>query len=627
MSTLQTLPPNMLDRILWFLPQKLLISLALTNYHFYKTCLRQLYRNIVVQTNPVLSSLPLFGTKQNADFIDLSKTTIFGFSLPSRLAAAHTKMVSAKLRTLINSIRVNQNLALYMETIQIRDALTDQIVALVEQLLELLVSVPNSISKLYIADQSLRARLNYHTLKCKFSLKSLTIDDLGQLNELGSQLPNLSELIVAETGSTQHIVPAAIPTLKKLRTLLIRDELEVYAVFSGALWELYKQSPFVLDQLRTLNVVHDHNNWTHGFPYVDFGNLMNFQISLGCNQMHSCNQECLELGLMRFAFGALKRLAIIQNTDTKYNNHTNTEKWDLIVFSFIETIVQTSPSLISLSIRHNVPPDGIIDDGLEGLYLRKVKLYTHILPGLLASIKSHLVNLVLPNFMASLACYEQAMNTLLWNGCKCEVCSTYLKRLDTYILYHRFYNREKEVFKDVQTTQLIRCMSEVLADRMEYDHNVGDLFQLFRPMQSTTWNFHNNKFTIPFRCLPAKTYEIDEMEDELQEISEGQEKYFDASESTNDCQFLYREQFYPYYTTVIAHYIDEIVRKMVNLNRGDAEDVEMARKGDIYDGYTEMLVKKMIINGMTYTFDHELNGTICFTNLYDTCQPETQVKQ
>lgn len=619
MLFLQALPQDLLERILWFLPQQLLINLALTNYYFYEPCLKQLYKNLLIQTNPVLHPPKETATSsRRIDFIDLAKSTICGFSLVSRSTAAHLKLLEAKLQTLLNSLKINPKLAMYIETIQTRGTFSRSIETVLSQIVMFVSSVPNSIHKVYIGDKRLRKRLGYHAWKSQLALKSITIDDLDDLRHVDGNLATVTELIVAATGSSTLIAPSAIPIFEKLEALLVRDELETYSVFTGALWDLYKETPFTFKKLKTFNVVHDHNNWTHGFPYIRFDKLENFQISLGCNKLESCDQECLELGLMRFEFGSLKRLSIIQNTHFKYNNHTNTEKWDLIVFSFIETIVETSQTLTYLSIRHNVPPDGVIDDGIDGLYLRKVKMYTNILPKLLTNIKSHVVSLVLPTLMSSLACYEQAMNTLLWIGCKCAVCREYLDRLDNYLLYHRYFIEEKGVFKDLQTPQLVRCISEVLSDRMEYDHNVGDLFQLYRPMQNTTWNFHNNKFTIPFRCLPAKTYEISEMEDEAQEAAEGKEKFFDALDLMNDCEFLHKEKFAPFYTTVIAHYIDDLVRKMVHLNRGNAEDVDMALSGEIYDGYSEMRIKKMIINGMDYNFDHELNGTIRFTNSYDT---------
>lgn len=621
MGSLQALPTDILDKILWFLPQELILNLSLTNYHFYEPCSKKLYKNIVIQKDPMLRPLKKHATSKGLDFLNLSKTVINGFSLVSTSPSAHMRMICAKLQTLINSIQINGKLATFIWKIQTKDTFDKEVTVLLYRMFELLARTPNSLHKVYIADAGLRSQLKYHTWRTSFTLKSVTIDDLAQLNDLGSSYPNLNELIVAGTGETNCIQGKVISTLKKLTRISIRDDLEIFRVFSGALWDLYKETPFMLENLRTINLVHDHSNWTHGFPYINFTKLENFQISLGCNNLTSCNQECLEMGLLRFEFGALKRLSIIQSTESQLNNHINTEKWDLVVFSFIETVLETSKTLMYLSIRHNVPQDGIINDGIDGLYLRKVKLYTEILPKMLAKIESHVVNLVLPNLMASLSCYEQAMNTLLWIGCKCPHCHEYLERLDKYLLYHRFYKKDKEVFKDIQTPQLIRCMSEVLADRMQYDYNEGDLFQLCWPMRNVNWNFHDNKFSIPFRCLPAKTYEIDEMEDELQETCDSNEKYFDAEQRPNDCEFLTKERFTPDYITVIAHYIDDLVRKMVHLNRGNAEDVDMALKGEIFDNFSDMQIKKMVINGIDYSFNHEMNGTIFFVNSFDTNGP------
>lgn len=623
MVTLQTLAPDILEHILWFLPQQLLLNLALTNYHFYEPCLIKLYRNLVIQASPVLKPENCRISQRGIDFIDLIKTTIYGLTLVSKPRKAHWKMVSAKVQTLFNSIQVNPTLAQYIEKIEVKETFSPEVTQDLYLLFQLLASVPNSLHKIYIADHDLRQKLQYHSWKRSFALTSVTVDDLAHLSDLALSFPDVEEIIVAGTGHTTSLRRTIVPTLKKLVHIFAKDDLQVFNVFSGALWDLYKETPFTLDNLKTFNVVHDHQNWTHGFPYVDFAKLENFQLSLGCSELEMCGQECLEMGLIRFEFRALKRLSLIQNTPYRYNNHTNSEKWDLIVFSFIESIIETSKRLKYLSIRHNIPPDGIIDDGIEGLYLRKVKLYTQLLPELLGAIKSHPVNLVLPNFMASLSCYEQAMNSILWNGCKCIHCQKYLERLDNFLLYHRFYYGVRGVFKDLRTTQLIRCMSEALAERMDYDYNVGDLFQLSSPMKSVTWNFHDNKFTVPFRCLPRKTYEMEEMEDELQEVSEGQEKYFDADDTVNDCVFLHIEKFIPNYTTVLAHFIDELVRKMVQLNRGDAEDVDTALSGEVIDAVVDMNVRKLVINGIDYNLDRELNGTIFFTNSFDTHNGES----
>lgn len=613
-SLLLDLPSEVLSNLLYFLPQQLLLNLALTNFHFYEPCLRKLYKTLVIRVDPVLKSEKKASERQRTDFVQLSATVIAGFKSVDVARKGHLKLVEARLNILINSITVNPQLAQYIETIEVADAFGGEIETILGQLFDLLASVPNGITKIYIADKKLRASLGYSKFKFQFALTSVCVDDLREIGLLGSF--RLKELIVSNVGKCSVLKPADIALLTDLETLLVRSDPAVYDVFNGALLKVYQEEPFLFKKLKTFTVVHSHETSSHGFPYVDFPSLENFQISLGCNNP-VCGQECLETSLARFRFAKLKRLAVIQNSSPELNSHKNTEQWDLIVFELVKSIVDASDSLFYLSIRHNVPMDGLIEDGYEGNYLRKVKLYTNLLPNLLAKVQRHVVNLVLPNLLASLSCYEQPMNTLLWNGCKCPHCDKYLLKVDDYLLHHRYYSLEKHVFKDMLTVQIVRTMSEVLSERVWYDPNLGDLFQLARPKRNVTWNFHNSKFSIPFRCLLVKTYEMADFEDDKAESSEAGEQFFDAEQNENDCPFLCTEKFVPSYLILLSHFLDDIIRKMINLNRGDAEDVHIGGVNDENDGFTNLRINKMLINGIDYNFDHEINGTIFFTNLYD----------
>lgn len=621
MKSLQELPLNVLDDVLYFLPQNLLFNLALTNFHFYEPCQRKLYKKLVIQLDPVLKNTKPSNSRQRLDHLELSVTTICGFVSVDSSPIAHGKMLEARLKTVSISIQVNPILATYIEEISIADNLySDLTLAVIDEFLAVVSSVPNSIHNLYVADNELRRYIydklfpeGFAGISKKFNLKSVCIDRLEQLNRLLEYLPDVDEVIIADVGSqSEYLKPSAIPALENLKVLLIRDDPKVFDPVSSALWNLYQANPFVMTKLKTFNVVHTHENSKHGYPYIDFENIENFQISLGCNDV-ACDQECLMPSLARFDFSNLKRLAVIQNSDYKLNSHRNCEKWDLTVFQLVKSIVDESDTFFYLSIRHNVPPDGIIDDGYEGNYMRKVKLYTILLPNLLATVQRHVVNLVLPNLVASLACYEQPMNTFLWNGCKCAHCDKHLQRLDDYLLRHRYYSIEKGVFKDVLTTQLMRSLSEVLVDRMILDANLGDLYQLSGPMRNKTWNFHDNKFSVPFRCLPVKTFEMAEYEDDKVADKKG----VDYEEPKRKCKFLHQEKFFPNYLIVVSHFLNDIIRKMINLNRGDAEDIHIGLVTDENDGSTNLRINKMLVNGIDYNFDHEINGTIFFMNSFD----------
>lgn len=616
-SLLIEFPSDALESVLFFLPQDLLLSLALTNFHFYEPCLKRLYKKLVIQTDPALRSKSTVPSHyRRDDFVESSKTVIAGLSDIEKPKLAHLKMVEARVKTLSASIQINPQLALYIELIEIEGTFNRSVEAAISELLELLSTLSVEIRKIYISDYGVRKRLGWVELSRKFpTLTTICVDSIGEISNLGV-FPKLNEIVVANVFGDLVMNTDHVQVLTPIEHLLVSSEAHVSNTFFKSLWKLYKQQPFVLSKLKTFTAYHSHEEH-HTYPYVDFLGIENFQISLGCDEPGVCDLDCLESCLSQFHFTQLKRLAVIQNSNYIYNNHRYSEIWDLAVFNFVKHVVESSDTLIYLSIRHNVPPDGVIDDGFEGNYHRKVKLYTNMLPNLLATVQKHVVNLMLPNLVACLSCYEQPMNTFMWNGCKCDHCDKYLTKLDDYLLYHRYYSFEKGVFKDVLTVQLMRAMSEVLADRVVYDTNYGDLFQLSRPLRNLNWNFHNSKFSIPFRCLPVKTYEIADFQDEKAELKESHDRFFDAEEHENDCQFLRKESFVPDYSVVVSHFLNDLIRKMINLNRGDAEDVLIGQEDDENDGFTNLRINKMLINGINFNFDHEINGTIFFKNVYD----------
>ncbi|OVF08800.1 hypothetical protein A9F13_07g02794 [Clavispora lusitaniae] len=622
MNSLMDLPKEVLNSLLQFLPQESLLNLALTNFHFYEPCLRKLYRKLVIQVDPVLKYETKDHTRQRMDHIHSSCTTISGFASVYMNRHAHLRMLAAKLKTMIISITTNPALATYIEEIDVCGSLDSEVAALLKQLLDLLASVPNGIHKIYIADAKLRRSLGYHNIVKSFALTCVCIEGPQDLGHLSTSFPDCQEIIVMNYDGGAPLPASVVPVMEKLISLRIRNDPNVFSKFTEALLKLCSRVPFVMKHLKTFNVVQTHDNYEQQFPYIDFETLENLQISLGCNNATGCDQKCLELGLSRYNMLNPKRLSFIQSSKASLNSHKYTEKWDLTIFRYVKDTVESSDSLSYLSIRHNVPDDGIIDDGFEGNYIRKVKLYTLLLPNLLATIQRHVVNLVLPNLVASLACYEQPMNTFLWNGCQCPHCKKYLAKLDKFMLYHRYYNREKAVFKDVLTTQLMRSISEVLCDRIDDDPNLGDLFLLTKPMRNVTWDFHSSKFSIPLLCLPVKNYEMGYFEDEADEKAERAQRFFDAEDKQNDCIFLHQEKFVPNYSIVISHYLNDIIRRMINLNRGDAEDVKIGDVKDENDGFTSLRINKMLVNGIDYNFDHEINGTIFYVNSYDDTNDE-----
>lgn len=607
MVVLAELPPLVLASILHFLPQHLLLNLALTNFVFYEPCLKQLYRRINIQLGSVLRNDRPASPHQRLDFLELCVTTVCGFRDVALRSDAHGRLVAAKLHTLTRSLLVNPTLAGYIEQVLVLGPMHECVRVELEAFLKVLVHWNIPLHSVYISDPNLRYALR-HLWTC-FPLSSVVVDSGLLFTSFSLRKYTLQEIVVAEFPKDLPVDGALVPVLENIRSLKISSAPQVYLRFLAYLSTLFRAKPFVMKNLRTFTMVVSHHLWQ--LPFLPTAGLENLQLSLGCEDP-TCGMQCLTSALGNLQLHKLKRLSVIEMAHAGPPSHKISEQWDLIVFDFIKSVVQSCPSLFYLSIRHNVPADGIIDDGFEGNYLRKVKLYTNVLPSILGQIKNHIVNLVLPQLVSVLACYEQAMNTFLWNGCKCDHCSVILDKLDEYLLYHRYFSPEKHVFKDMQTVQLVRTMGEVLSERLSHDQNLGDLFLLETPMKNVGWDFHSNKIALPFRCLPMKTYEMAEMEDDTAE-----EPFFDAEDTENDCKFLRRESFMPQYPIVVSHYLDDLIRRMINLNRGDAEDADINRASYENDGFTNLRINKMVINGIDFNFDHEPNGTIFFTNSYD----------
>ena len=78
--------------------------------------------------------------------------------------------------------------------------------------------------------------------------------------------------------------------------------------------------------------------------------------------------------------------------------------------------------------------------------------------------------------MKSLSCYEQMMNNLLWNGCKCDDCTIYLGDLDKHLMCHEiFLNFRLHQFKDIMSSNLFVTISEWLSRRLHGTDVLSDL--------------------------------------------------------------------------------------------------------------------------------------------------------
>lgn len=68
----------------------------------------------------------------------------------------------------------------------------------------------------------------------------------------------------------------------------------------------------------------------------------------------------------------------------------------------------------------------------------------------------------------------------------------------------------------------------------------------------------------------------------------------------------------------MSHYVNTLVTKLINLDRGDAEARDVNEFfNDGGDIEYKINLKKLIINGFNYIIDRETNGTHFYENVYD----------
>lgn len=594
------LPSRVIERVIGYLPQQDVINLMLTNYQFYQPGLKKLYRKISIQIDPILVAKPREAKHYKIDYLDSNETVLYGFQSTSNDYETHEKLLKVRITALILAIRVNHELAEYIEEIYIDDhKYKIDTIKEMNKLFEVLSSLKSNLKKIY-TNHRLRKLIKYKKLVSEFKLESVIIDSIEDFNLIRGNEREL--MITFKEKSDFHYYDFGKLSLDSL--IIINDEV-LYGQVIKYFNECFRIKPFIF-KLQKFNYYHSH--YPHELPFINFDNIKQLQLSIGCNELQ-CQQTCYDLS--QFEYPSLDTVLIIQNTNAKLTNHENNEKWDITIFNYIRKLFNQT-KLTNLSIRHNPNNEGIINDGYEGNYLRREKLYGKILPNFLTNQQG--INLFYPNLVTSLSCYEPAMNVLMWNGCKCAHCTKYLGLLDEFLIHHKYYNFKTELYKDLITCNLISVISTKLSSRLTFDELIGDFLINAKPLKNISWDFHQNQFSIPFKCLNYKNYEEADFEDDKDPIDE--ELYFDAESCPNDCKF-YNIPFHNKITICISHYVNDLILKMINLNRGNAEDVVIGGINDENDGSTSFQLNKLLINGLVYHFDHELNGTAFFSNIHD----------
>jgi len=591
---LLSLPPKVLQNILKFLPQQSLINLATTNFEFYHPCLAQLYSKIVIsQYAPLRLKETKSDHRREVDFQDSSRLVIYGFdnSLKEDL---NMKMIHARVLVLIQALQVNAELFGYVKEVHVvGDDFSDDVISSVQSLAKQF----KKLDVFYIDNKEIRSKVDLSHLK----LKTVVADDLDTLEDdvehllvgnnqkidnLSSMAHNLTELILPLEWEKywkwirSNVFPNKVyfPKLEKFRLVFHPSSLEdTISLIHLIQW----------NNIKALEVVSP-------FPNVD---------KVG-DYIFDCF-DAVPLQLPK-----LRKLSVLQGS--MFPTHEINESYDLTMFNFINSYIET---LSYLSVKHSVPQLGNFPDGFEGNYHRRYELYTTILPKLITKSSkstSHFI-LDLPNLLHTFTCYEQYMNTVIWNGCKCKYCEIYLDKLDHFIFQHKYFDEDSHRYKDMNASHLLAAIASNLNKRFIASSSLlTQIDQLSFPIWKSIWDFHQIENSKNFKCLDKLT------------IDQGE---YDEGDQPDDNDVAICEQNKNLFARIpkaISHYTNDIIQEILNLHRGNAEarfdeqDLHFLKDGGDYDDFHHKSdLKKVLINGFVYNIDNELNGTHFYENVYD----------
>lgn len=476
-------------------------------------------------------------------------------------------MVLAKLKLLNQALGVNPELSTYTGQLKVfgyySQEIIEQLVILINQTVK-----TNPTTKIFIEHKKLRKYLKLHCGQ----MCSVIIDS----EEEYGILSRIDEVDI-RVSTFAHV-----PRFDTVKSVIIRDP-KLY---------IYLKSHQIILKPEAINI-DKHTD----LSVIDFSRLRNLEVTI--SDQHDDILTTLEplVNLTK-----LRKLAIVQSN--LYKHETN-ELIDIKVLKFLNFHDEEFTNLSYLMISYNPPHNGIIDDGVEGNYLRKLSILT-ILTKILNNFRLNKINVILPNFLMVLSCYEQAMNNMMWNGCKCSYCEVYLNKLDEFINYHKYFDGKEDYWKDLNNSIVLNTLSHYYQDRYLIKNNWD--YMASGTLQIKNWNFHNNYCSpIQFQCSVLQNVFQSDYNEKDQEV------FFDSYQQFHECEYF---DLFPAIAKCLTHYLQDINHQLINLNRGDAESFQLALN-TLNDGSETVNITNLSLNGFQFNFDKETNGTNFVESYFD----------
>ncbi|KAG7881679.1 hypothetical protein KL937_001302 [Ogataea polymorpha] len=453
--TASSLLGNVLPLVVPFLTQQDKLNVAYANYELYQAVVPLLYQKLLFTGRPLVDS-------------EGSWTNIGSLKNPLISDKKHREVYTLRQELLLQTLTLNKELARYVEQVVVVDQ------EILRDLAHVLSQCPN-LTRFEVPQPD-----RWFAEICKRPLESFVVTDLDQLCHLPATVKRLKLGVLKSESLSVFDRQQALKKIYSLDALgLVSDEPSITTFLKFL-------QPFARLRLTSLSIVyyHGYNDYNHVsrtlvqqlLDKTDPATLRELEMVLGCDEMAcGCLGEFCRY-LVSKAFD-LRRLAILQRT--VHRDHNYTEKFDVAVTSLLASM-PNNERLTELYIKHTPPLDAMIVHGFEGNYNKRRDLYHSTLPHLRG-----LERLVCPTFVWSLACYEQLMSDLLWNGCTCDHCESFLSLFDEFIMKHHYYDAASGLEKDVISPCFFSCAAATLAARF-----VGSPLEHL-PMLDVYWNFHS----------------------------------------------------------------------------------------------------------------------------------------
>jgi len=465
LKMLDRFPSTVISNVLAFVPQTDVVSLASCCQKLYDASVEKLYKRICIRQDPVYQT--------DTWYIHCSWTTVSGYRSLHKREDQNDYIIYLKLDNLIQSLQKHKYASMVKEVVILDKVFNyDENVEYLNQLINTLKKNATNIEVLEVPDLLSGAPLIPSLIKT-------ATDDIEKVKDFDQ----LTSLTIKLHSNSEEIIPKTLPSLENIEELVLVDEesasLRILKILSEAGLPKLKVKRLIFNHVHGL---HDYNTILRSLTIkfiencVDLNELKELEMAIGCEEKGCL---CLDTFLDDLApkLKNVKRLSVQEKTF--HRDHYLSEKWDVNINRFLLNI----PSgLKFLSIRHNPPRDGKLENNVEGNYIRRRKLYEKVIPTL-----TSLETLVCPTFLQTCSCYEILVSDLLWNGCECKYCTEVLDLFDAYLMNHQYYDEEDADFRDMIAPRLFGIAGVELMKRLP---NKSDLDTLKFGPGETSWDFH-----------------------------------------------------------------------------------------------------------------------------------------